>query len=123
MNNKGFTLIEVLVTLIIFSLVMLIASNLINTTLALNKEDSYKLLKTNVIKASYSYINECNAGLIECVNSDDYSYVFSASELVKNGYLKNLDSPIDDKYLGECLNIKVTTDNGVRIVDLEDNCY
>ena len=51
------------------------------------------------------------------------NYIFEASELVKNGYIKSLESPIDNKNLSECIKIKVTHDNGVRIVDLIDNCY
>lgn len=122
MNNKGFTLIEVLVTLVIFSLITLIVSNLINTTLAISKEDSYNLLKNNVIKASYNYLNECSADLIECEYNNE-NYIFESNELIQNGYIKNLKSPIDNKNLSECLKIKVTHDNGVRIVDLIDDCY
>ena len=123
MNNKGFTLIEVLVTLVIFSLITLIVSNLINSTLALSKEESYNLFKNNIIKASYNYLNECSANLIECEYNNKENYIFSLNELVKNGYIKDSKSPTDNKDLSECLKIKVTHDNGVRIVDLIDNCY
>lgn len=123
MNNKGFTLIEVLVTLVIFSLITLILSNVITTTLAASKEETYELMKNNIIKSSYTYVSECKAKLIECDFSDKNNHTFKASELVKYNYFKNLKSPIDGKDLGECLTIKVTYNSGVSIIDINDDCY
>ena len=80
-------------------------------------------MKQNIIKASYVYINECNSKTINC----DFSYIdnnsFYAEKLKKYGYFKNLESPIDGKYLGDCILIKAVNDNGSTVIDIEDKCY
>ena len=123
MNNKGFTLVEVLITLIIISLLSIVIGSIINSTLAASKEESYKLMKQSIIKASSNYINECKVGIIECEFSYENNNSFYAKELEKYGYFNNLKSPIDSKYVGECLLIKVKYDNGTNIIDIEDKCY
>ena len=46
MNNKGFTIIEVLVTLIILSMIAIITSNILQSSLESEKE-VYSTLKLN----------------------------------------------------------------------------
>ena len=123
MNNKGFTLIEVIITLVMISLLTITISGIINKTLASSKEETYKIMKKNIVTASHNYINECKAKTIDCNFSYDDNNVFYAKVLEENGYFKNLKSPIDEKYLGNCLKILVTYDNGTSVIDIEDNCY
>jgi len=124
MSNKGFTIIEVLTTLVIISLLAIIIGGLINSTVAANKEETYKLMKNSIAKASSIYIKECTSGIIECDFSYDKNNTFYAKELKKYGYFDNLNSPIDAKNLGECLLIKATyDDNGTSIIDIIDTCY
>ena len=123
MNNKGFTLIEVLSVLIIISLIMVIAVRSINKTVSLSKEESYKIMKTNIIKVSKSYINECIAKTIECNFSFDSNNYFEAKKLKETGYFKNLTSPIDGKNLENCLIIYAKKEKGVVSIELDDKCY
>ena len=123
MKSKGFTIIEVLTTLVIISLLTLVISGIINTTLAASKEETYGLLKNNIITASNNYINECNAGIIECNFSNETNNSFYVSKLEEYGYFTDLESPIDGRYLGDCLLVKVKYDNGINVIDLEDKCY
>lgn len=123
MNNKGFTIIEVLTTLVVISLLTIIASSIINSSLAASKEEAYELMKQNIITASYNYINECNAETIACDFSYTTNNTFYARVLKEYGYFKDLESPIDGKYLGNCILIKATYDNGVATVKVEDECY
>ena len=122
MNNKGFTLVEILITLVLISILTLIVGGIINTSLATSKEESYEMIKQNIITASETYINECKNKLINCDFSNDEDTEFYAKKLMEYGYLKKLKSPIDGSYLGECIEIKVTYDNGSSIVELIDNC-
>ena len=71
MNNKGFTLAEVLVTIVIISLLTILVGNIINSSLADTREEAYNMMKKNMITASYTYINECNAKTIECDFSEN----------------------------------------------------
>ena len=46
-NNKGFTLIEVLGTLVLVSIVVVIGVMTFSETLSVSKEEAYKLMKNN----------------------------------------------------------------------------
>lgn len=122
-NNRGFTLIEVVVSIVVVSLILLITTNLVTTTLAASDDTTYKLIKNNIVSAGYKYVNECSNGIIECDFDFENNNVFSANVLKKYGYFTNLNSPIDNKGLGNCLILKATKDDGVVLIDLEDKCY
>lgn len=119
MNNKGFTLIEVLVTLVVISLILGITINYFSSTMAINKEEAYEVMKNNIISASQDYINECNSEIIDCDNTDS----FYANILKDYGYFDSLNSPIDGKDIGYCLLIKTSKEFGVVNVFVEDFCY
>ena len=123
MNNKGFTLTEVLCVLVVISLISFIAIKGIGKTLSISKEESYKLMKNNIISSSYNYINECTTGTISCDFSFETNNKFSAKVLKEKGYFKNMNSPIDGKDLSECLIIEAKKENGVVITNLLDECY
>lgn len=122
MNNKGFTVIELLTTVVLISLLAITISSIVGKTLAVSSSEAYKILKSNIVKASYTYVNECKAGTIACDSNFKTNHTFYAKELEKYGFFKDLKSPIDGSYLGECIEIKVTYDNGSSIVELIDNC-
>ena len=48
MNNKGFTLIEVLSSLVLVSIIIYCVLISLNTTMSASKEETYKLMKNNV---------------------------------------------------------------------------
>lgn len=123
MNNKGFTLVEVLVVVVIISLVLFVILRTFGTTFSFSKEEAYDIMKNNIVSVSYDYVNECNAGTVSCDFDFDVNNRFYASVLEKYGYFHSLKSPIDGKNLGNCLIIEVTKNNGVVMVDLIDNCY
>ena len=123
-NNKGFTLIETLIMVVIISLVSIFVVRNIAGTLSISKKESYKIMKNNIISSSHDYLRECSAGIIKCnIKWNDNASSFTAKELENNGYFKNLNSPIDNKYLGNCLIINVTRNNGVYDVNIDDTCY
>lgn len=123
MGRKGFTLIEVVATLVIISIIVVAIVKGISPTLSSGKEEAYNLMKKNIITASYNYVDECEANLINCNFSFDENNRFTASVLSSSGYFKDLTSPIDNKDLGNCLIIEAIKDNGVVKIDLIDNCY
>ena len=123
MNNKGFTLIEVLSVVILTSIVIVIIFTTFGTTFSASKEESYKIMKNNLLTAGYSYVNECKLGTIECNFSFESNNSFTAKDLYNYGYFKNLESPIHGKKLDSCLIFEVTEDNGVVVINLIDNCY
>lgn len=123
MGRKGFTLIEVIATLVIISIIAVAIMKGISPTLSSSKEEAYNLMKKNIITASYSYVDECEANLINCSFSFHENNRFTASILRDSGYFNNLTSPIDNRDLGNCLIIEATKENGVVKIDLIDECY
>lgn len=123
MNNKGFTLIEVLSVIVLISIVAIVTITTFGTTMSASKEEAYKLMKNNIISASYDYINECNLKTIECNFSFETNNKFNAELLEKAGFFSNLESPIDGKNLGSCLVLEAIKSNGATVINLVDNCY
>lgn len=122
-SNKGFTLIEVIITIVLVSLVLIMTTSLISDTLASTEDTTYKLVKNNIISASKQYVEECTNGIIKCNFDYETNNTFKASILKQYGYFTDLKSPIDGKNLGECITLKATKNNGVVLIDLEDKCY
>ena len=58
LNNKGFTLIEVLAVIVILSILMAIMVPSVGNIMKKNKEDNYQNLKDSIISAAKIYISD-----------------------------------------------------------------
>lgn len=119
-NNRGFTLVELLATIVLLALVLSIGSIAITSIINSAKDKNYKLLITNVKDGAEVYYQECkyanNSG-ITC--RDDFT--ITLGELLKYGYIKGNDTdssdkyiivnPLDEKNIGDCT-IKITYSSG-----------
>ena len=123
MNNKGFTLTEILAALVIISIALIVVSKEIGKTLSITKQESYDLMKQNIAQSADIYIKECNKTEKCGLKWNNNKTKFKAKVLKENGYYVNLKSPIDNKDLSECLTIEVTKNNGIVISKIIDNCY
>lgn len=102
MNRKGFTLIELIATIVVLSLVVGISSYAITAIIKKTKENNYASLIENIENAGETYYQECkyvNNGVLECNKTDDNAYVVSLGNLVSYGYLKGNDTDNNDKYI------------------------
>lgn len=102
MNRKGFTLVELIATLVILALVMSLGAYSIISIINNSKEKNYELLINNIKDGAETYYNECrfanNSG-INCTKIDDGSYNISLGDMVKYGYIiGNSTNKDDDKY-------------------------
>ena len=66
MNNKGFTLIEVLGVLFIGLIIVVISFMTFGSTMSVTHNEAYKIMKNNIVAVGYDYINECNLKTINC---------------------------------------------------------
>ena len=124
MNNKGFTLTEVLAGLIIISVVLIVVSKQIGKTLSVTKNETYDLMKRNIIKASEIYLKECMIQENKCtLEWEENKTTFNAHILKEYGYYTNFKSPIDNKELDNCLTIIATKNNGVIKTKIKDEFY
>jgi len=131
MNNKGFTLIEILTTLVIISLILLIAVPSVASLLNQGKEKSYEILKNNLPTAAENYITECiGDNTVVCSNIDinqiyeSTGLTITAGELLNNGFLnvstdliensnsgKKIYNPVTQKDVSNCLKVTIKSDN------------
>lgn len=103
MNNKGFTLVELLGTIVILAIIVGVSSYSIITVLSNAKKKNYELLIDEIKKASEAYYQECVYGN-KCLYTEDISLGY----LVSNGYLSsndkddNLINPITKENISSC---------------------
>ena len=117
-NNKGFTLIELIATIIILAVVMSIGAYAITNVIRQSREKNYAILIKNIKDGVEVYYQECtysnNSG-IEC--RDDWT--IKLGDLVTYGYVKSnaedksgkLINPLDDSDISDCT-IKVIYNDG-----------
>ena len=132
LNNKGFTLVELIATIVILVLVMSIGSYAITGLIKKSKETNYKILIENINNAVEGYYQECkysDVGLIDCpdAGADGY-YSTTLGTLVEYGFLKGnsevgtgankvmtLVNPNDNENISNCI-VKYKYGDGKVIV-------
>lgn len=127
LNNKGFTLIEVLAVIAIIAILGLIAVPGVLNSINNGKKSSYNIMISNIKTASQSLYEEVNYMNGKVYNYDDSgtktatqveitnsSITVNLQTLVSNGYLKGttsekegekiliLTNPVDGKNIGSC---------------------
>lgn len=60
MNKKGFTLVEIIASLVIIGLISVLLITTIQTSVAKVKESNYKNLKKMIVESTINYINNSN---------------------------------------------------------------
>lgn len=130
MNSKGFTLVELIATIVVLAIVMSIGAYSIVNVIKNSRNENYKTLINNVKSGAETYYQECkysnNSG-ITCNNNLEVTL----GELVTYGYLTGngsdnskytLVNPLDEKDISNC-KIRVTYDEGtgvIKVVNISD---
>ena len=132
MNKKGFTLVELLATIILLAIVLSLSSIAIIGIINSSKEKNYEQLISNIKDSAEVYYQECkysNNSHISC-NLDNNGYNISLGELVRYGYIKGNSKDNNDKFslvnsydeldISNCT-IRVEYNNGkVVVTDVSD---
>ena len=129
LNNKGFTLIEILAVVIILSIIITIMVPSSNYLIERNKEDNYKQLEKSIINATKVYLSDnrynitLDYGLDLCEDGEAEENISSISgcDLIDSKIL--ISTLVNNKALttnkdGNIINPK----NNEEILDL-DNSY
>lgn len=104
-DKRGFTLVELLATIVVLALVMGIASYSIIEIINSSREKDYELLLENIKSAVNDYYIECKYVDDNCVTQMKLSY------LVTNGYLKGNSTDSHDNLILVNPNDKVDISN------------
>ena len=115
MNDKGFTLLEVILVVAILGVITLIAVPSVSSLLNKNKDDQYENLKKSIISAAKIYVsdNRYNLGIV-CNNVNNKPIItVTLEELVSEG---NLTEPIIDPRNKNEIDLN-------NVVNITYNCY
>ena len=128
LGNKGFTLVELMATIVLLSIIAGIASYSITTIISNSKEKNYQLLIKEIKNAVELYYQDCKFINNDCDDQITLGY------LVNNGYLKGnsvdsnnrsfLVNPNTEVNISNC-SIKYSYNNGniiVEAVSTVDGC-
>lgn len=126
LNKKGFTLVELIATIVVLALVVSISAYAITNIINSAKEKNYELLIKNIKDASETYYQECKYSNNSGITCDD---TVKLQDLVNYGYLKG-NGTKDDKMeivnpknnidIGEC-SIAVKYENGKLTIESMSN--
>ena len=92
MDNKGFTLVELLAIIVLLSIVMGIAGYSVIHIVEKSKDKDYQLLIENINNAVELYYQECKFVNNNCVSQ------LTLGELVQLGFLKGNETKSDNSY-------------------------
>ena len=122
LNKKGFTLVELIATIVVLALVVSISAYAITNIINSAKEKNYDLLIKNIKDASETYYQECKYSNNSGITCDD---TVKLQDLVNYGYLKGngtkdnkmeIINPKDNKNIGAC-SIAVKNENGKLTIE------
>ena len=99
MNNRGFTLIELIATIVLLTLVMSISGYSIISIINSTKQENYDNLLRNIKDASEEYYMECrfNQSSINCPSITNNKMTFALGNLVTYGFLPGNGTSGNDK--------------------------
>lgn len=126
LNKKGFTLVELIATIVVLALVVSISAYAITNIINSAKEKNYELLIKNIKDASETYYQECKYSNNSGITCDD---TVTLQELVNYGYLKGngtkdnkmkIVNPKNNIDIGEC-SIAVKYEDGKLTIENKTN--
>ena len=113
MSNKGFTLIELVGTIVILSFLLLIISPIITRSIRNGVETADRQVKSNIELAAKNWASD-NKGFLPKVQNEVYKVAIS--DLQNEGYLDDVKLPSDLSDINtSCVFItKVNSDDSVK---------
>lgn len=127
LNKKGFTLVELIATIVVLALVVSISAYAITNIINSAKEKNYDLLIKNIKDASETYYQECKYSNNSGITCND---TVKLQELVNYGYLKGngtednkmkIVNPKNNEDIGECPIAVKYEDGKLTIENKTDN--
>ena len=130
LNKKGFTLVELIATIVVLALVVSISAYAITNIINSAKEKNYELLIKNIKDASETYYQECKYSDITCNDTVTLQYLVDYGYLKGNGTedkkMENVNpkmkivNPKNNIDIGEC-SIAVKYENGKLTIESMSN--
>ena len=114
MNNKGFSLVELLVVIAVLGIILLIFTpNIVKMVDKFKDEDKIQILKSNAISAAKEYVvdsvaeGKITVADIEC----NKIYIEVKEKLIDGKYLENKEEELNDLYRNGKIEVTYDSDN------------
>ena len=118
-NKKGFTLVEIIITLAIVITITTVAVGSYIGISGQKKKEEWKLVQEQIETAAEQYFSS-NKYLYEDLTDGITAYI-SVGTLVKSDYLNKVVNPISKKEVPSCSLVTVTIENGKYIGKYDEN--
>ena len=120
MNNKGFTLVELIATIAILALIVTISVPIVTSVINNSKEKNYTILVSNIKTAAKTYYEECDFNNSAAISSICTNHRVTLKQLANYGFLSTnrkenctgdncviITNPKDNKDIATCI-IEIT---------------
>lgn len=104
-KNKGFTLVELLVVIVLISSITTIAIVSFNNISNTKKKEAYEIVKTQVETAAEQYFSS-NEYLLSSIDQNGFARI-SIGKLVSSDYLNKIINPVTGEAVSYCNYIDV----------------
>lgn len=119
-NNKGFTLVELLIVIVLMISILVLAIVSFTNISEGKRSESWSYVKEQIETAAEEYLTS-NEYLFEGFNeNENASGTVSLGKLVSLGYLNTVTDPRTGDALSKCTIIKITKNNGVLTASLDE---
>ena len=131
LNRKGFTLVELIVTIVIMGFISLMAFPSINNALKSNKTSACKYYEKTIILSAKSYMQKESTDILENSNinfrltNPSYGYKLTAKDLIDAGYLepyKDSNSKINTTATGAYVIVKLNQETDTYTYNVKLEC-
>ena len=123
MNKKGFTLVELLATIVLLCLITLLATFTINKSVKDAKNRSHNAQVDTILSAGISYTNKEDVITLDNING----YKIYLKALSDSGYLdKTIKDPLNSKMINmndSYIEIKVSSSVNTQTSDIKNYKY
>lgn len=104
LNNKGFTLIELIITIALLSVISIISFVSINEVIEKNKIENCENLKKSIISAAKDYVSDNRYNFLD---SNDKN--IDVDDLIGGSYLNGkIVNPFNNEEINNADNVKIT---------------
>ena len=117
-NRQGFTLIEIITTVIILGVIMTVAVIAVNRYIERAKDSTYNSYVNNIEVAAENHMIDCVSGKSDCdIPESGYSKKIPLDSLIEAGYSEKLKDP--NKEGAFCSGYVLVENQGASIPDLK----
>ena len=120
MNNKGFTMVEIIAVIAILGLLVVITTPAYNSISTNIKERNYESKKNTIESQTLSYVERYLKDKV--YDGSNHNHCFTVGYLIENGIISS-DSETEEYILNDIDNVKYRSDEAYVFVKYDSNKF